>query len=75
MNIGQAQALNLAHGRQRLLATITLYRQGKDGRIHLGDLTVGGEAPPCTWQDIGDDNQSQVDAKGGDVVVVTFIVP
>jgi hypothetical protein len=31
----------------------------------------GGEA--CRWQDIGDANTNQVLARGGDVVVVSFV--
>jgi hypothetical protein len=30
---------------------------------------------PCEWEDIGEGEGEEVTAKGGDVVVVTFVVP
>jgi hypothetical protein len=32
-------------------------------------------SPSCTWKDIGDDVHDTVIARGGDLVVVTFVVP
>jgi hypothetical protein len=32
-------------------------------------------ATPCEWEDIGDGDSDEVTARGGDVVVVKFVVP
>jgi len=41
----------------------------------LWHLLTDEPARPCRWQSIGNDDHDHVLARGGDLVVVTFVVP
>lgn len=43
--------------------------------VALWHLYTDDTPTPCNWQDVGDNNGTEVQARGGDVVVVTFVVP
>jgi hypothetical protein len=43
--------------------------------VALWNLYSAPVPAACTWKDIGDNNGMQVTARGGDLVVVTFVSP
>jgi hypothetical protein len=43
--------------------------------LALWYLYTDQQPAPCKWQDIGDNNRTSVDVRGGDLVVVTFVTP
>jgi hypothetical protein len=49
-------------------------KKGAPSWLALWYLFTDAEQP-CNWQDISDRNTDQVIVRGGDVVVVTFVVP
>jgi hypothetical protein len=56
----------------------TIVKLASPSALALWHLFTDEEVPAasaCTWQDVGDDNTNQVTAQGGDLVVVTFVVP
>jgi hypothetical protein len=53
----------------------TVVKRVSPSAVALWHLFADEEPAPCRWRDIGDDNTNRVSVRGGDLVVVTFVVP